>query len=65
MLGFNTIGFEEKLKKRYLLYETKSLTNRSNMTCFVGKETCMPQHPKPNLDASPVIPEPTSEENFL
>lgn len=61
MLGFNTLGFE----KKYLLYETKTPTNRSNITYFVGKENCMPQHPKQNPDAYPVITKLTCEESQL
>lgn len=65
VLGLNTLGFEKSFKKKYLHYETKALTNRPNITYFVGKETCMPQYTKLNPDAYPVITKLTFEENLL
>lgn len=61
----NTLSFEKKLKKKYLLYETKTLTNGSNITYFVGKVTFMPQDPKPNPDAYAITTKLMFEENLL
>lgn len=58
-------ALRKSLRRSICFMKENPLTNRSSIMYFVGKVTFLPQYPKPNPDAYPVITKLMFEENLL